>query len=179
MRGFARRAWRHVVHALAVTGALFLVYHGFFEVARVTSGSMAPLLRGPEDGPPDRILAETCFTAGAAPRRFAVVLAETREGEVVVKRVVGLPGEGVSLSREGGLLIDGAPVALPEGVARYLPFGNLRGGLVHRVPEGHVYLMGDETRDSQDSRFEGTFPIERVRGRVLARVWPPGRAGAL
>ncbi|MCO5165678.1 MAG: signal peptidase I [Planctomycetes bacterium] len=179
MASFVRRAWRHGVHALACTGALFLVYHGFFEVARVTSGSMAPLLRGPEDGDADRILAETRFTAGAAPGRFAVVLAETRHHEVVVKRVVGLPGEAVSLTREGGLLIDGAPVALPDGVARYLPFGNLRGGSVFQVPEGHVYLMGDETRDSQDSRFEGAFPLERVRGRVLARVWPLERAGAL
>jgi len=40
-----------------------------------------------------------------------------------------------------------------------------------------VWVVGDNARDSEDSRTFGPLPVERVRGRVVCRYWPPSRVG--
>ena len=39
------------------------------------------------------------------------------------------------------------------------------------------FVLGDDTRDSQDSRFEGPVERRRIVGRVWLRIWPPRRIG--
>jgi signal peptidase I len=175
LRGLARVVER----ALAIAGALFIVCHIFLDVSRVTTSSMAPLLRGSDRGEPDVILAETFFTARTAPRRFQVVTFLDDEGVRVSKRVVGFPGETLRVLADRTLLVDGEKVEVPEGVGGdrhgYLPAGNLHDGRPFSVPQGQLYVLGDDTRDSFDSRFTGGLPIEKVVGRVLFRLWPPRR----
>ena len=48
-----------------------------------------------------------------------------------------------------------------------------------RVPEGHVYVLGDNTRSSRDSRAWGYVPIEDIKGPAVAIWWPPKRVGRL
>lgn len=95
-------------------------------------------------------------------------------GRELIKRVVGLPGEAIS-SDGRGVLVDGRPLLEP-----YLdddvvtdPFPQVR------VPEGHVFVMGDSRRNSKDSRRFGPVEAERIVGRAIARVWPPQRAAWL
>ena len=49
----------------------------------------------------------------------------------------------------------------------------------HRVAKGHVFFLGDNTRDSTDSRssFTGDIPAEDIVGPVRFRIWPPARLG--
>lgn len=47
------------------------------------------------------------------------------------------------------------------------------------VPEGHVWLQGDNNDNSDDSRHYGPVPTGMLRGRVIFRFWPPTRAGFL
>ena len=49
------------------------------------------------------------------------------------------------------------------------------------VPEGQVFVLGDNTHDSRDSRFRtlGPVPVESLVGPVVFRVWPPGRVGVV
>jgi inner membrane protease subunit 1 len=91
--------------------------------------------------------------AGWAPiRRGDIVVADSsyRASYTVCKRVVALGGD---------------VVVPPRG----------RGARV-AVPPGHVWLEGDNAHDSTDSRAYGPVPAALVRGRVLARVWPPRAA---
>lgn len=46
-----------------------------------------------------------------------------------------------------------------------------------QVPPHHVWLQGDNTRNSNDSRHYGPVPVALVRGRVCFRVWPLLEAG--
>lgn len=92
----------------------------------------------------------------------------------LIKRVIGLPGEAIS-ARDGIVHVDGRPLAEP-----YLPDGLVTGdfGPVP-VPEGELFVMGDNRSNSKDGRVFGTVPIDSIVGRAVARVWPPGRVAFL
>jgi signal peptidase I len=106
---------------------------------------------------------------------------ETREGKAAyfLKRVVGLPGETISIV-DGKLLVNGVPA--PELVGHEyvtfdIPAGHLRReGDTFTVPPGEVYALGDNTRNSYDSRFWGTVPLKALRGKVEGCMWPLDRA---
>ena len=63
----------------------------------------------------------------------------------VCKRVTGLPGDQVLLSGSGKMIT---------------------------VPDGHVWLEGDNPSNSSDSRLYGPLPMALLQGRVVARLWP-------
>lgn len=81
------------------------------------------------------------------------------------KRVVGMPGDFVSVLSPGrgeGDLGKGDD----DG-----DWANVKDEVV-RVPEGHVWLAGDNLEWSRDSRVFGAVPLNLVRGKVIAVVWP-------
>lgn len=89
------------------------------------------------------------------------------EKDLVVKRVVGLPGDVIRITPKG-LWRNGAPLAEwyveePNMAPPYQTFV---------VPEGHVFLMGDNRNWSEDSRDYGSVPISQLLGRVVAIYWP-------
>mgnify|MGYP001403387610 FL=1 len=91
-----------------------------------------------------------------------------------IKRVIGLPGETIEL-RQSRVLIDGNPITesyldLMRPGGRFPP--DIRGvfGPVV-VPEDHVFMMGDNRGDSQDSRYWGSLPISYVKGRAFMLYW--------
>ena len=97
------------------------------------------------------------------------------EHEDFIKRVIGLPGETVEL-RNGRLYIDGVRVDEP-----YLePPLDTRDYGPKRVPEGALFVLGDNRLNSNDSRFGlGFVPVDKVIGRAFVIVWPPSRIGWL
>jgi signal peptidase I len=90
-----------------------------------------------------------------------------------VKRIVGLPGEVVSVSTEGLVSINGSP--LEES---YVEAGR-RGGQSGRwnVAEDQYFMLGDNRRQSCDSRIWGPLDKENIIGEVFAIYWPPQRIG--
>ena len=98
---------------------------------------------------------------------------ERPEHEDFIKRVIGLPGETVEL-RDGRLYVDGVRMHEPylKGAVDTRDYGPVR------VPEGALFVLGDNRLNSNDSRFGlGFVPVDKVVGRAFAIVWPPSRVG--
>jgi signal peptidase I len=140
---------------------------------------MAPTLEGESVDDGDWVLSEKVSYRFRSPRRWEVISYPQRGGVWVMKRVVGLPEERISLSyEEKWVLIDGSPLSRPSDLEflEYYSYGNLRKGRSVVCEEGY-FVFGDFSRDSQDSRFEGVVPPERIRGRAWLIVWPLSRFG--
>ncbi len=169
--------WGH--HALAGVGLLFMVYHAAFQLSVIMSPSMAPTLQGTCAADGDRVLTERITYRLRGPRRRELVAFSNREGVQVMKRVMALPGETIEL-RDGQFYINGGPVDLPPELQdrEYMAYGNLRRGRPVECQDGY-FVMGDDSKDSQDSRFEGPVPPDRITGRPWLIVWPPERISAV
>jgi signal peptidase I len=96
-----------------------------------------------------------------------VALGFAQDQTVLIKRVIGLPGDTVQ-GRNGHVYIDGRLLIEP-----YLPKGTYTSsfGPVHIKP-GHLWVMGDNRTDSTDSRVFGQIPESSIVGRAIWKVWP-------
>lgn len=178
-----------VAFALALLLKTFLI-QAFY----IPSGSMEPTLM-----PGDRVLVMKAFDTpergdiivfedpnpGREPDRSVVggFLHWLSEGlgfarpadEDFIKRVIGLPGETVEI-RDGKLYVDGARIREPylTGPPDKRDYGPTT------VPEGTLFVLGDNRRNSNDSRYGlGFIPRDKVVGEAFVIIWPPSRIGWL
>lgn len=106
--------------------------------------------------------------------------------EAYVKRVVGMPGDSISV-RRGRVFINGKQLSEP-----YLPSdddcrdntdiaADCNFPTPITVPPGHYFMMGDNRNDggSYDSRFWGPVPASSMIGEAFVTYWPPNRVGLL
>lgn len=98
-------------------------------------------------------------------------------GHHLIKRVIGMPGDRVSADGTGPVFING--VAVEE---TYIKDGRAASRIAFdvTVPDGYVWVMGDNRANSADSRYHqgdahhGFVPLEDVVGVAKAVVWPVG-----
>jgi signal peptidase I len=133
-------------------------------VLRVDSGSMSPTL---DTG--DLVL--VARGAGDLHRGDVVVVRHPDTGERLVKRAVALAGDTVRID-DGVLVVDDVAVCEPAIDPDRID-GVFLGSTT--VPDGEVFVLGDDRRDSVDSRDFGPVAVDDVLGHVIARAWPaPG-----
>lgn len=178
--------WAIILMAVVLSTVVLRTYvvQSFY----IPSGSMLPTL---QIG--DRIIVNKLSYRFHDPHRGDVVVfarppLEDQAYADLVKRVVGLPGETIS-SSNGNIYIDGKRLSepwLPPGSNSYS--GALSGGDPHqqfdlpgpvKIPAGEYYVMGDNRRYSEDSRFFGPIPRSLIVGRAVAVVWPISHAKGL
>ena len=160
------REWAGV--SLVALVAAFGIRATLVQTYFIPSESMTPTL---EVG--DRLMVyKLAFTLGDVDRGDLVVFnrppaLEETELKDFVKRVVGLPGERVS-AQNGVLLVNGSPLEEP-----YLAAGVWTQDFAELdVPQGHVFVMGDNRFNSRDSRWLGPISEELLVGEVFIRLWP-------
>ncbi len=104
----------------------------------------------------------------------------TRSNMNFIKRVVGLPGDSITI-RRGHVYRNGKRER--DGYINNTCRRGANGRGCNfttpiRVPEGHFFMMGDNRGESDDSRFWGPIPTDWVIGEASLRYWPPARVGA-
>ena len=115
---------------------------------------------------------ETLFEASRRNITEAIGLSVPRTE--FIKRVIGLPGERVEIV-DNQVLVDGVPIEEP-----YLKAGSAMpdfGPII--VPDGEMFVMGDNRNSSQDSRYFGSVPTDTVVGRAFVIMWPISRWSGL
>lgn len=178
------RLYETVERALLTVLLLVLLISFVVESCTVRSSSMADTLLEH-----DNIFTNRFLHRFALPRRGDIVvftpppaaLEQEAKPLLYVKRVVGLPGDRLQLSAEGRLLVNGEPLRDPPvfDTIVYHRSGLFRRALSIEVPAGEIFVMGDNSASSQDSRIWGGVPLANLRGRAFFRFWPPSRIGLL
>jgi len=158
-----------VIYAVLVMLLALAIRAVFFEPVRVDGSSMVSTLADY-----DYMLVDKLCYSFHPPRRGDIVILFYPEHteNTYVKRVMGLPGETIRI--EGGIVyINEVPIDEP-----YLDEERIRGHYYYGefsetpIPEGEIFVLGDNRGPSRDSTEEGTMKIERVIGRVRAVVYP-------
>ena len=107
-----------------------------------------------------------------APKRGQVVVffkTPARDGDALIKRAIGLPGDTVEL-RDGAVLINGVILNEPYVNGAQTACGNYCQPFTLGPDE--YFLMGDNRVNSLDSRSFGPIPADQIVGRVVLRYWP-------
>ena len=156
-----------VLILLGAVAVAFVIKTFLFQAFYIPSVSMEPTLKVK-----DRVIVNKLSYDFHDVHRGDIVVFKSPPGETgtvkdLIKRVIGLPGETVE-ARDGQILIDGRPLTEP-----YLHDG-VTTGLIepHKVPPGHVWVMGDNRPNSKDSRIFGAIDQDLIVGRAFVRVWP-------
>jgi signal peptidase I len=166
------RVLREVLETILPALLIALLINVFVgQATRVEGQSMEPNLHTDQ-----RLVVEKVSYRFHGPQRFdIVVLRQPSQGdELLIKRVIGLPGETVEIL-DGQVLINGEP--LDEAFAT----GETRPGRQGRVmvPPLHVYVLGDNRNHSNDSRSFGPVSIDSLVGRAWLSYWPPEQVGLI
>ncbi len=144
-----------------------LVFVFCFRVFSVDGPSMAPTL---EDG--DRIVVSTI---GYEPKRGDIIVLSSTEGinEPIVKRVIALPGDTVDINfTTGTVTVNG----VEESYSEELTTQQADLAFPMTIPEGTVFILGDNRDKSLDSRSSrvGCVDERLIVGEVLFRFFPIG-----
>ena len=167
--------WRNLdffIYLAVVVVIAFSIRAFLFEPIRVDGSSMTPTLLNREE----MLVEKVSYWFGAPQRGDIVICYYPGYTESCVKRVVGLPGETVSVSG-GKFYING--IALDESA-----YWNdeIHGDMeAVTVGESEVFVVGDNrngSKDSRDSRV-GAIPLEKVVGRVRMVIWPLANARSM
>ncbi|MDB4103142.1 signal peptidase I [Acidimicrobiales bacterium] len=172
------RQWGPLVMGTLLIGLLLRSF--VVQSYEIPSESMLPTL---EDG--NRVVVNhLSYQLGEVERGQVVVFDRppSLDGENdLIKRVIGLPGETIRLV-DTNVYIEGLRVIEPyllvsESTRSKGPIPGCAQPLADAnqcvIPEGHVFVMGDNRRGSADSREFGPVGIDTIVGRAVGIVWPP------
>lgn len=139
------------------------------QATRVEGQSMEPNLHTEQ-----RLVVEKLSYRFHGPRRYDIVVVRvpSQGDDLLIKRVIGLPGETIEF-RDGQVYVNGQALEEPY-VSQATRMG--RAGTVV-VPALHVFVMGDNRSHSNDSRSFGPVPIANIIGRAWLSYWPLEDAG--
>lgn len=154
-----------VLPALLIAAAMVIFV---VQPTRVDGTSMEPTLHSGQ-----RLVIEKVTLHFNDPAHGEVVVLKVpgRDGDALIKRVVATAGDVVAI-RNGRVYLNGEALAEPY-LAQFTP-GDLPSTV---VPEGYLFVLGDNRGASNDSRTFGMVPTDHLVGRAIASYWPPDTVG--
>ena len=152
-----------IIETLVLAVILFLGINAVSARVRVDGFSMRPTL---EDGE-FVLVSKLNYQFGEVERGDIIVFHFPMDPEQeLIKRVIGLPGDHIRVG-EGAVSVNGQVLNEPYIAAAPAYTGEWD------VPDGHLFVLGDNRNDSSDSHSWGLLPAENVVGKAVVIYWPP------
>lgn len=159
-----KTTFRNTIFILIVVAAFAVLVSSFFiTVLKVTGDSMTPTF---ETG--QIVIAQNSSTFETGD-----VIAFYYNNKVLIKRVIGSPGDWINIDSDGNVTVNG--VLIDEPYVDQLSYGdNTDITFPYQVPENRFFVLGDHRSTSIDSRSTtvGCVTQEQVIGKIVFRVYP-------
>ena len=161
-----RRVLWNMAAALVIAAAVAgLVLTRIYALIEVDGNSMEPTL---SDG-------EILFLRRTKEVGAGDIAGFYYEGKILLKRVIGMPGDEIEIDTDGNVSVNGQPLEEPYLREKSLEKCQLEFPVT--VPEGTFFVLGDNRAVSVDSRdlSVGYVRKDQVVGRAVIKAWPPAR----
>lgn len=158
-----KRVLRSTVYALIVVAAVaVLIATLILPVVQIAGNSMAPTLN---EG-------EVVVLVKTKDLKLGDLCAFSYSNKVLIKRVIGLPGDYIEIDAEGNVYVNSE--LIEEPYAKNKSLGECDLEFPYQVPESQYFLLGDQRETSIDSRSSviGCVTSEQLIGKIVFRVWP-------
>ena len=165
--GAGRSGWRQflldLIETLVLAVVLYVGINAISARVRVDGFSMIPTLQDGEYV----LVSKLSYRLGAPQHGDIIVFKYPGEPpQDLIKRIIGLPGDLVQVTGSK-VLVNGQALVEPYIAAAPLYHGQWR------VPDGFLFVLGDNRNDSSDSHSWGLLPRENVIGKAILIYWPP------
>lgn len=158
-------AVREVVEVLVMAIVLYVGLNMFIPRYEVEGQSMEPNFHTAE-----RVVVSRVNYLFESPHRGDIIVFRHTSGKNLIKRLVGLPGETISMEH-GQVYVNG--VALNEPYVAELCSAYACNNKQWTLGEDEYFVLGDNRNHSLDSHSFGPIHRDQIIGKVLARYWPP------
>jgi signal peptidase I len=157
-----KRVLLDILETLFISAALFLAINAVSARIRVDGFSMEPSMHSGEFV----IVNKLAYRFGSPERGDVIVFRFPRDPQQeYIKRVIGLPGDEIAVS-DGVMSVNGDVLDEPYILQSPAYSGSWQ------VPEGHLFVMGDNRNNSSDSHNWGPVALDFVIGKALVVYWP-------
>jgi signal peptidase I len=152
-----------IIETLVLAVILFFGINAVSARVRVDGFSMIPTLKDGEFV----LVSKLNYKFGDVERGDIIVFHFPMDPEQeLIKRVIGLPGDMIGV-QNGTVSVNGQVLDEPYIAATPAYSGNWE------VPDGQLFVLGDNRNDSSDSHSWGFLPFEKVVGKAVVIYWPP------
>lgn len=160
---YYRQALVGTINVLLVVAAVaVLVATLFLPILQVSGTSMEPTFT---DGDIIVLFKSKKFETGE-------LIAFHHSGKILIKRVIGIPGDFITMDSEGNVYVNGELLDEPYVTEKTL--GDCAIEFPYQVPENSVFVLGDHRNVSVDSRSTeiGSVQYDEIIGKIKVKVWP-------